>query len=134
MQPESRTHKRVTVSGLRALIAQPSGDETLHVVVNVSEYGMLIDSLTIPAGTEIDFVLEDWPNGYAGRGHIAHRTGHAAGVAVDHWLGVEDVIRALVEGEGPRFQPEHGYVSEWSVVSSQRALRPPRELARSPRW
>ncbi len=131
MNRDSRKHDRASVSMLSVVITQPSGDTNRHEVLDVSERGMLIDGLLLPVGAGIDFVLEDWPLSYVGRGHVAHRTDTAAGVAVDHWHGPPDAIHDLVAGDTPRRPPQNGYITEdgyitdWSRVSKRRLPRSP---------
>ena len=84
-------------------------------MLNMGEQGMLIDGLALPIGAQLSFALAGTGINQAGRGHVAHRTDSAAGVAVDHWHGAPEVIRALISGEaetGPRL--EDAYISEWS--------------------
>jgi hypothetical protein len=123
---DSRKHDRAPISMLSVVITQPSGDTNRHAVLDVSERGMLIDGLLLPVGAGIDFVLEDWPLSYVGRGRVAHRTDTAAGVAVDHWHGPPDAIHDLIAGDARRrpqqngYITEDGYITDWSRVSKRR--------------
>ena len=108
---------RAAVSGLSALIAQSPGAATRrHQVLNVSEQGMLIDGLALlPIGARISFVLSGRGISHLGCGRVAHWTDASAGVAVDHWHGAPEAIRALITGEselGPRLVD--AYISDWS--------------------
>lgn len=126
MHRDSRKHDRASISMLSVVITQSSGDTNRHEVLDVSERGMLIDGLLLPVGARIDFVLEDWPFSYVGRGHVAHQTDTAAGVAVDHWHGAPEAIRDLVAGGTPRraqqngYVTEDGYITDWSRASNRR--------------
>ena len=96
----SRGHDRATVSGLCALIeGSPRAIARRHRVLNVSEQGMLIDGLAPLVGARISFVLAGGRISHVGCGRVAHRTGTSAGVAVDHWHGAPETIRALITGE-----------------------------------
>jgi hypothetical protein len=113
---DAREHDRAAGSGLSAFIeGSPGGTRRRHQMLNMGEQGMLIDGLALPIGAQLSFALAGTGINQAGRGHVAHRTDSAAGVAVDHWHGAPEVIRALISGEaetGPRL--EDAYISEWS--------------------
>jgi hypothetical protein len=113
---ESRAHDRAALSGLSAVIEQSPGATTRrHRVLNVSEHGIAIDGLAAAVGTRICFRVAGGGINHLGRGRVVHHTGTIAGVAVEHWHGAPEAIRALISGE-----PEVGqrlavaYVSEWS--------------------
>ncbi|MGA2930218.1 MAG: hypothetical protein ABSG43_30345 [Solirubrobacteraceae bacterium] len=112
----ARKHQRAAVSGLSALIeGSPGATARRHRVLNVCERGMLIEGLAVRVGAAISFAVEGRAINYAGSGRVAHRTGRNAGVAVDHWHGAPEAIRALVSGEtelGPRAD---AYFSDWSL-------------------
>lgn len=113
---DSRGHDRATVSGLSALIEAPPGGITRrHQVLNVSEQGMLLDGLAPLVGAPISFVLAGRSISHVGYGRVAHRTDTSAGVAVDHWHGAPEAIRALITGEsGARPQLVDAYITDWS--------------------
>ena len=97
---DSRGHDRAAVSGLSALIeASPGALTRRHQVLNVSEQGMLIDGLAPQVGARISFVLAGRGISHVGCGRVAHQTDTSAGVAVDHWYGAPEAIRALITGE-----------------------------------
>jgi hypothetical protein len=114
---DSRGDDRAAVSGLSALIeASPGAPTRRHRVLNVSEQGMLIDSLALaPVGAQISFVLTGRSMSQVGYGRVAHRTDTSAGVAVDHWYGAREAICGLITGEaelGPRLMD--AYITDWS--------------------
>ena len=113
---DSRAHHRATASGLSALIeASPGAITRRHQVLNVSEQGMRIDGLAPLVGARISFVLAGSGVSHVGRGRIAHRTDTSAGVAVDHWHGAPEAIRALITGESElRPQLVDAYINDWS--------------------
>jgi hypothetical protein len=112
---EAREHQRAAVSGLSAVIeGSPVAPAGRYRVLDVGEHGILIDGLRRPVGARISFVLAGRGIDHAGSGRVAHRRGRSAGVAVDHWCGAPEAIRALVSDErelGPRAQ---AYISDWS--------------------
>lgn len=84
-------------------------------MLNVCERGMLIEGLALRVGAQIAFAVEGHGINYPGSGRVAHRAGRNAGVAVDHWHGAPEAIRALMGGEtelGPRAD---AYLSDWSL-------------------
>ena len=86
-----------------------------HQVLNVSEQGMLIDGLAPRVGARISFVLAGRGISHVGCGRVAHRTDTSAGVAVDHWHGAPEAIRALITGESElRPQLVDAYITDWS--------------------
>jgi len=111
----SRTHDRAALSRLSAVIDEsPEGTTSCHEVLNVSERGMLIDDLTLPAGSRLTFLLAGRGMNHVGRGRVAHQTGTIAGVAIDHWYGAPEAIRALINGEAAFHLPRaDAYVTEW---------------------
>jgi hypothetical protein len=113
---DSREHDRAALSGLSAVIEpSPRGATTRHPVLNVSEHGAQIDGLTLAVGARISFVLEGCGISHIGRGHVAHRTGTTAGVAIDHWHGAPEAICALLGGVvGLGLPRADAYVTEWS--------------------
>lgn len=113
---DSREHGRAALSGLSAVIEEsPGGTTRRHPVLNVSEQGIQIDGLALGVGARISFLLEGRGINHIGRGHVAHRTGTILGVAVDHWHGAPETIRALISGEAELGLPlTDAYVTEWS--------------------
>jgi hypothetical protein len=114
---DSRGHDRAAVIGLSAVIeASPGAITRRHQVLNVSEQGMLIDGLALaPVGARVSFVLAGRGISHVGGGRIAHRTDTSAGVAVDHWHGAPEAIRALITGESElRPQLVDAYITDWS--------------------
>ncbi len=84
-------------------------------MLNVCERGMMIEGLALRVGAQVSFAVEGRGINYGGSGRVAHRAGRSAGVAVDHWHGAPEAIRALVSGEtelGPR---AGAYFSDWSL-------------------
>jgi hypothetical protein len=113
---DSRRHDRATVGGLSALIeASPGARMRRHQVLNVSERGMMIDGLAPLVGARISFVLAGRGVSHVGCGRVAHRTDTSAGVAVDHWHGAPEAIRALITGESElRPQLVDAHLNDWS--------------------
>ncbi len=112
---DAREHQRAAVSGLSAVIeGWPGATARRHRVLNVGERGMLIDGLARRVGAQISFVLAGRGVNHAGSGHVAHRTDRTAGVAVDHWHGAPEAIRALVGSESGLGSRATAYVSDWS--------------------
>jgi hypothetical protein len=112
----SRQHDRAAVGGLSVAVELSAGDASrCYPVLNVSEQGMLIDGLTRPVGARVFFRLAGRGVSHLGRGRVAHQTGATAGVAVNHWCGAPDAIRALVSGTAQvGLPPADVYVAEWS--------------------
>lgn len=112
---DSREHQRAAVSGLSAVIDGSLGAAAgRHRVLNVGERGMLIDGLVRPVGDRISFVLAGRGIDRAGCGRVAHRRGRSAGVAVDHWDGAPETIRALLRDGGEPGAQAEAYISDWS--------------------
>ncbi len=103
---DAREHRRAAVSGLSAVIeGWPGATARRHRVFNVGERGMLVDGLARRVGAQVSFVVAGRGIDHAGCGRVAHRSGRAAGVAVDHWHDATEAIRALVSSGdelGPR--------------------------------
>jgi hypothetical protein len=76
---------------------------------------MLIEGVAVRVGAAISFAVEGRGISYAGSGRVAHRTGRNAGVAVDHWRGAREAIRALVSGETELGLRADAYFSDWSL-------------------
>jgi hypothetical protein len=97
----------VPVGGLSAVIEwSPVGSASRHQVLNVSEQEVLVECLALPLGARISFVLAGDGINQVGDGHVAHRTGRIAGVAIDHWEGPPGAVRALLDAR--RKQQEDG--------------------------
>ena len=103
---DSRGHDRAVSTWLSAVIEQSPGGMSRHQVLNVSEHGLGIDGLTLAIGDRISFLLAGRGMNHLGRGRVAYRTGTITGIAVDHWHGAPEAIRALLRaqrsGEGDR--------------------------------
>jgi hypothetical protein len=114
---DSRTHQRAAIAGLSALIEEsPAASTTRHQVLNIGEQGMLINDLTQqPISAEISFVLTGQGIDHAGSARVAHQTDSSAGVAITHWDGAPEAIRALISPDAkPRPRPPDAYITEWS--------------------
>lgn len=112
---DAREHQRADVSGLWAVIdGLPGATAERHGVLNVGEWGMLINGLVRPVGARISFVLVGRGIDHAGSGRVAHRRGRSAGVAVDHWYGAPEAIRALVGDESELGPGAEAYITDWS--------------------
>jgi hypothetical protein len=111
----SREYERAAIIGLSAVITQSPGVATSrHQLLNVSEQGMLIIGLALPVGAQISFTLSGRGINHIGHGHVAYRTDHVAGVAVDHWDGAPEAIRALISDKAEhRPRPEDAYITDW---------------------
>lgn len=103
-QWNSREHERAAVGGLFAVIEpSPGGTASRHQVLDISERGMRILGLELPVGARVSFVLAGHGISHVGHGHVSHqvqnrsKTDAIAGVAVDHWDGAPEAIRALIE-------------------------------------
>jgi hypothetical protein len=95
---DSEGHEGAAVGGLSAVIEwAPVGAASRHRVLRVSEQEVLIECLALPLGARISFVLAGDGINHVGDGHVAHRTGRIAGVAVDHWEGPPEAVRTLLD-------------------------------------
>ncbi len=110
---DAREHPRAAVSGLSVVIEGSPG-AGYHRVLNIGEWGMLIDGLSRPVGARISFVLAGCGIDHAGSGRVAHRRGRSAGVAVDHWHGAPEAIHALVSSEAELGPGAEAYITDWS--------------------
>jgi hypothetical protein len=113
---DARRHERAAVIGLTAVIEEsPRGDAGRYEVLDVSEHGMGIRGLALPVGVGIRFTLAGAGMNHVGLARVAHRTDMVTGVAVDHWDGAPEAIRALISGtieHRPRL--ENAFVADWS--------------------
>jgi hypothetical protein len=112
----AREHQRAAVSGLSAVIeGSPGATARRHRLLNVCERGMLIEGVALRVGAQISFAVEGLGISYGGSGRVAHWAGRSAGVAVDHWHGAREAIRALVSGETELGRRAGAYFSDWSL-------------------
>jgi hypothetical protein len=115
---DARADRRAAVGGLSALIEpSPSSGAAArrHRVLDVGEHGMRIDDLALPVGAQISFVVSGRGLHHAGCARVAHLNDASAGVAVAHWHGAPQPIRALVRSETAlRPRPETTYITDWS--------------------
>ncbi len=137
---DARKHRRAAVSGLSAVIeGWPGATARRRRVLNVGEGGMLVDGLARRVGAQVSFVLAGRGIDHAGCGRVAHRSGKAAGIAVDHWHDATQAIRSLVSGETELVSRAEAYTtdlvgsSEMPVGESQHAEQPPGSRDRKPR-
>jgi hypothetical protein len=110
-----RQYPRAEVPGAIVTILWPAAAEGIRAVRNLSEGGMLVECDDVPLGHSLLFVLHGPGLGGWGRGHVAHRTNGATGIAVDHWNSPTDDVRAVVRrSAAAAAAPPDAYVPEWA--------------------